>query len=515
MSSDLTGASGGGRPTGGRIFRNGLIVWARIAGSTLATILTVRFVLSALGIEAFGVFAATVAIPLGLGFLTAAMQVNSQRALAMAGGIPGERQRIFNAILGLHLGVAAALVLSGAAIGQWMLNSVLVIPDSLGESARVVLVVTLAAAALGAVLSPYEALLQSDERFGVFALMDVLRAGSLLLASIWLGGFGGDRLAAYGWASAATTAGAALMGAVIASHRYAEARIRPRLLFDAGFCRRQMRLFSWTLFGSFSTVARNQGIVIVVNVFFGPVGSAAYGIGNQLQGALRQLSGAVATVLAPRIYRIEASGQRQRMIDASLASCRIATLVAIAFAIPLLAEVHALLGLWLGTPPPLTDIVVSLLVAGLLVDQLSAPVGTAHLAVGSIARYQLMCGLVAIAFVPVSYVAGRAGADLAFILAVLVLMSALITWLRIWLLESHSPGVSRSWLVSSVMPALAAAAPAALVAAAVVALLPPGPVRILITGAASGAAMLVSGVRFGLARNERAALGAELARWCR
>lgn len=497
----------------GRVLQNGLIVWGRIAGTTLATILTTRFVLSALGIEAYGVFVATVAIPLALSFMTGAMQINSQRALAMVPTAPGSRQRVFNATLGLHLGVALVILLTGELAGGWVLRQVLVIPDPLLAPAERVLRLTFFAAALGAFLAPYEALLQADERFAIFAVLDVMRAVALMAASLWLMSHEGDRLVAYGWASALTSVSAAVLGALIAARSHPELRIRLGLFFDAEIFRTQTRLFSWTLFGSFSSVARNQGMAIVVNIFFGPIGSAAYAVGNQIQSALRQLSGAISSVLAPRIFRTEASGQRERMVTAALASCRLSSLVAMIFAVPLLAEIDMLLALWLGTPPQMAQIVAILLIAGFLIDQLSAPVGMAHLAVGSIARYQVVCGSLTIAFLPLAYVMGAEGAGLALILSLLAGITGILAWTRIALLEPHSPGAVGRWISNVVLPVLAAAAPAGFAALTIVLLLPPGPVRFVVTALLSGAVLLASGLRFGLATEERAALATLLARW--
>jgi O-antigen/teichoic acid export membrane protein len=509
----MTDPGGLGPRGAGRVLQNGLIVWGRIAGTTLATILTTRFVLAALGVEAYGVFVAAVAIPLALSFMTGAMQTNSQRALAMTPAAPGNRQRIFNATLGLHLGVALVVLVAGELAGGWVLRHVLVIPDPLLAQAEQVLRLTVVASALGAFLAPYEALLQADERFAVFAILDVLRAAALMAASLWLMSYGGERMVAYGWATALTTGGAAMLGALIAARGHPDLRIRLRLFFDAEIFRTQTRLFSWTLFGSVSSVTRNQGMVIVVNILFGPVGSAAYGVGNQLLSALRQLSGAISTVLAPRIFRIAAHGQRERMVNAALASCRLSSLVAMTFAVPLLAEIDMLLALWLGTPPQMAEIVAMLLIVGFLIDQLSAPVGMAHLAVGSIARYQLVCGSLTIAFLPLAYVMGAEGAGLALILSLLAGMTGIVAWARIALLEPHSPGALSRWISNVVRPVLAAAAPAGIAALTIVLLLPPGPVRLVLTGVLSGAVLLASGLRFGLTSEERAALATLLARW--
>ena len=508
-------ADEGGGGTGGasRILANAVIVWGRIAITTIATLLTTRFVLEALGVEAFGVLFATVAIPLFLSFLTGAMQVNTQRALAMATDLPGVRQRIFNGTLGLHLGVALVLLVIGGFAGGWLLRTVMVVPEPLLAPAETVLRVSIAAAALGAFLAPYEAFRQADERFAMFAIIDVVRALALMGASLWLLSYDGERIIAYGWAMALTAGGAAVVGALLTAKGHPELRIRPDLLVDTEIFRTQMRLFGWTLVGSASAVARNQGMAIVVNIFFGPVGSAAYTVGNQLLSAIRQLSGAISGVLAPRIFRIEAQGQRDRMITNSLASCRLSSLVALTLGLPLAAEIDTVLALWLETPPNLAGTVAILLIVGFLIDQLSIPIGVAHLAVGAIARYQLIVGSLAIASLPIAVTMGALGAGLPTILSCLAMMTLVVAWIRVELLEPHAPSAVRRWISAVVLPVIATGTAPLIGALAIIGLLPQGEGRLLLTFAVFSVLLLWSAYRFGLMSAERLALNALLARW--
>ena len=56
-----------------RITLNVIVLWARVIVVTISGVLTTRYALTALGIDAFGVYVTTVALPLALSFLTGAM----------------------------------------------------------------------------------------------------------------------------------------------------------------------------------------------------------------------------------------------------------------------------------------------------------------------------------------------------------------------------------------------------------------------------------------------------------
>ena len=485
---------------------NGLFLWSRLVGTAFISILTTRFLLEALGIASFGVFSVTVAIPLALSFLTGAMQVNSQRALAMNRGSLSERTKVFNAILGLHLCIAFMLFLVAENGGQWILVHVLEVPDALESSASQLLRITIVLIALGAALAPFEAALQVGERFGILSLLELLRSILLLMTSIWLTHYEGDRLIAYGWGFSLTNGTLTLVGALVARWLYPELRIRFRLLFNKSIFRTQLKLFFWALWGSASVVARSQGLAIVINIFFGPIGSAAYALGTQFQNVVRQMAGAISTVMAPRMFRMEVLGEREMLVETVLQSCRFSSLVALTISVPLIFEAQTIMDVWLVDPPYLAAPVTICLIVILLVDQLSVPFGIAHLAVGKVALYQTICGLVSIAFVPAAYIAGVSGANIVLVFTLLAGLAVVLSSLRVILFLPHSAGIVTTWLVDTVLRILFTVAPSFLVALVVTTVFPSGFSRLLLTCLLSIIVMVISASLLGIKAAERKGL---------
>lgn len=473
-----------------------------------ATIFSTRFAVKALGIDAFGVFVATAGVALIFAFITGSMTTSTQRILTMGlASDQNNRARVYNACLGPHLVVALLIILIGETVGVWLLNSVLSIPEDLRASARLALRLTIAATALGAFLAPYQALLEAHERFGLFAMLDIFRALILLCGSYWLLSYSGDRLVGYAVVAAGSTGGVVLLGAIIGSIQYPEARMRSHLLFDKQDLRRRWGFFSWTLFGSLSAVARNQGFAILANIYFGPQGSAAFGVANQVLGALRQLSSTVVTVITPRVFKYEATGQRDQMLAAALASSKYASFFAALIGVPLIVEADGLLTLWLGIVPPGASTTLVLLVVAFLFDQLSGSIGVAHLAIGRIAIFQLVCGLIMISAVPIGYAVGVAGGDLAALIYVLVATSVLIAPCRLILLESRAPGVIRKWLYDTVKPSFMVFAAALLAALGVSQIIAPGLERLALTTLTNGVVMAAAVFATGLSTYEKQTLG--------
>ena len=71
----------------------------------------------------------------------------------------------------------------------------------------------------------------------------------------------------------------------------------------------------WNLFGAFAGIFNNQGINIVLNIFFGPVVNAAMGIACQVNSAINQFVLNFMTATRPQITKYYASGEKESMVS--------------------------------------------------------------------------------------------------------------------------------------------------------------------------------------------------------
>src|SRR5690606_12581349 len=70
----------------------------------------------------------------------------------------------------------------------------------------------------------------------------------------------------------------------------------------------------WNLFGALAGVFNNQGLNIILNLFFGPVVNAARGIAFQVSAAVNQFSMNFVMAVRPQITKKYATGNRQSML---------------------------------------------------------------------------------------------------------------------------------------------------------------------------------------------------------
>lgn len=496
-----------------KVLFNSAVTWTRIAGVAIAKLLTIRFLLEALGTDGVGVFFAISSMALLTAFLTGAMQTMSLRVLALNSPIGADVKSVFSNLFGMHLMTATMMLSLGGVSGYLLVNNVMVIPSRLLVDANFAFFCILSATVAGHIFSPYEAFLQSKERFEIFGIIDTLQAWALVIVSFWLIDQDANLIKIYAVAVALFTILGLFAAAFITARDYPEARMELSNLFNREFMRHQFWIASWSLVGGASAAARTHGLVLLVNIFGGPTANAVYAIANQIPNILRQLASTFQMVLAPRIYRQEAVGDRGSMVRQTFGVCRLASMLTLLIAIPFAAEMSHILSIWLGDFQRLTVTVCQLLLISLVLEQLAAGTGTAHLALGRVARFNLIAGGLSITLVPTAYVIAQITGELLHIIHTLIFFTGLVAATKVLLLYPEINKAVSKWLSETIIPLLCFAAPPLLVSLSIVYFFEPSPARLVLSGIASLLTSLPSAFFLGLKQPERERLIALFSSW--
>jgi O-antigen/teichoic acid export membrane protein len=465
----------------GKALLNTSLIWMRIVGIALAKLLTIRFLLDAFGAEGFGVFFAVSSIALLPAFLTGATQTMSLRAISLEAPRGTDMRGVFSNLFAIHVITAALMLALGGAFGYSLINNVMVIPSELLGDAHFIFLCIFSATVAGNIASLYEAFLQSKERFEIFAAIDVLRTWLLVPVSFFLTYQDGDLIKIY----SATVAFLSILGFCVAAfmtvRRYPETRIRLPVMSDFEFMRHHGWIASWSLMGGISGVARTQGLVLLVNVLGGPTANAAYAIASQIPNFLRQFASTFQLVLAPRIYGREAVGDRNQMIGRVFTVCRLAVVFTLIAAIPIAVEMPNLLQLWLGDYEKLTATIGLLLLIALVVEQLAAGTGLAHLAWGRVARFNIIAGGLSILMLPTAYMVAQCTGQVLHILYTLLCFTGVVAVTKVLLLYPEVRDPIVTWISQTLIPMVCFTAPPLLMSCIVTAIFDPSVGRLLLT----------------------------------
>ncbi len=378
-----------------KIFINTVSTYGRSVLQVALAIFSSRWILGALGATDFGLFSLVGSLIVFITFLNGVMSISATRHLAfcIGRGDTVEANKWFNTSLSIHLILPAVLILVGWPVGEYCVRHVFTIPPDRVESCVWVLRMSLAVAFVNMSSVPYTALFYARQRMSEVALWGMLLAVYNFVTAYWLTKLSGDLLVVY-----------AVFGVVGNILFFGVQMIRARILFEESrfnyhhwFDRKRfaelLSFASWTLFPTVGYMLREQGVSILINLYFGPKVNAAYGIGSTVSRHSSALSLALQNALAPEITASEGRGDRKRVQYLAFLACKTGGLLVMLFAIPLVVEMRYIIVLWLKNPPEYTLFFCTLMLCMLILDSLTLGHAMAVYASGRIAALSVIEGL--------------------------------------------------------------------------------------------------------------------------
>lgn len=370
-----------------------------------------RLVLNILGAKDYGLFNLVGGVIAMLSFLNVAMSISTQRYLSFHLGA-GDQQKlksIFNASVILHFIIGIILVIILEVIGIYLFNKVLNIPIERIETAKIIFHFMVISTFFTITSVPYDAVINSHENMLFDAIISIFESMVKLGIAIYIRFSSFDKLIIYGLLLVILTIVIRIYKRIYCTSKYPECKLQLRNNSNSVILKEMASFAGWNLFGAACNVARNQGVAVVLNIFFGTVVNAAYGIANQVIAQLNFFSSTMLKSLNPQIVKSEGSGNRQRMLRLVMLACKFPFILLSFFAIPLLIEMHYILKIWLKIVPDYTVVFCRLIIIITLINQLSIGLQTAIQTIGKIKNYQAFMGTLLLFNLPVAYVLLKLG----------------------------------------------------------------------------------------------------------
>ncbi|MCY1440201.1 hypothetical protein D9M71_564660 [compost metagenome] len=177
----------------------------------------------------------------------------------------------------------------------------------------------------------------------------------------------------------------------------------------------------------------NQGVNVILNIFFGPTVNAARAITFQISGAMNSLVQNLQVAVNPQIIKSYAVGDFDYMHKLVYYGSKYNFFLLLLFALPVIIEVDLILNIWLTSIPDHTGIFVQLALIAIIIDSISAPLITAAQATGKIKLYQTVVGGILLLNLPLSYMLLHIGfaSSIVFIVSIALSIASLIARLTI------------------------------------------------------------------------------------
>ena len=291
-----------------RIAKNTLFLYMRMLLIMGVTLYTSRIVLQVLGVEDFGIYNVVGGIVALLGFISSSMSISIQRFLSYEMGRKNYEKvsRAFSMALQIHGIIAVVVMMLLETAGIYFLRCKMVIPIDRMDSALSVFHCSVLACGFSIVQVPFIALIIAYERMGLYAYIGIVDTMLKLAIAFLLGWIAYDSLALYGGLMLVATIVITLAYVMVCHLSFKE--IRYQCIWDTRLFGSLTRFASWSALGEMAWGFTLQGVNIVLNLFFGTVVNAAYGISSQVSAAVYRFLGSFQTAVNPQLIKEYAQG---------------------------------------------------------------------------------------------------------------------------------------------------------------------------------------------------------------
>jgi len=334
-----------------RIAKNTLFLYFRSFLTFAVGLYTSREVLAQLGVSDFGIYNVVGGIIVLFSFIQNAMSSATSRFFTfdLGKGDFEQLKKTFNLSVVIHIFTAFLIFILGETVGLWFLNTQLVIPAERMDVAKFVYQFSIFAACIGILQIPYTVAVNAHERMKVYAYIGIADSVLFLMIAISLGFAPIDKLKFYS---------ILLFGLYIV-----------RIAFYRAYCHRNFKethfkwfwdkkMFlerigfgGWTTLNGMSGIAALQGVNMLLNMFYGVIANAAYGIMTQVTNGIAQFTNNFFAAVNPQVTKSYARGDTEYLHSLLFRSMKFSFLLSYVIAVPFVLNMDFILNIWLKTVP--------------------------------------------------------------------------------------------------------------------------------------------------------------------
>lgn len=423
-----------------RIAKNTLYLYFRMLLSLGVQLYTSRVILSALGISDYGIYNVVGGVVTMFSFMSGTMSTAAQRFMSYAIGkedISDLRRTFVASQLILWLIAVVTLVIVEM-VGMCLLYKYLTIPSQRLTAAIWVFQVSAFSLFITIISVTYNAALIAHEKMSVFAgfsLIDIFSKLGIAVLLLQLSD-SVDKLIVYSVLVMVVAVVMRICYTVYCKRNFEECS-NNLYKYDKEKVSQMLSFFGWNTIGALSYVSKEQGVNILINIFFGTVVNAARGVTSQVTGAVQGFITNFQIAMNPQITKYYAQRDFENLFKLVQRGSKFSLFLYFFLALPLYIDTDYILRLWLVDVPSHTVSFIRLTFVLMMVESLSSPVITCLLAVGKVKWYQIIVGGLLIMNLPVSYVALRLGAVPEITIEIAIVISIVSLLVRLYLLHCY------------------------------------------------------------------------------
>lgn len=390
--------------------KNTIFLSVRMIFVMFVSLYTSRVFLHALGVEDFGINNVVCGFVAMFNFLNTSLANGIQRfynSEMVKSGNKGARI-VYNSALLIQGCIAVLVVILLETVGLWYINNKMVIPIERFSTAIWIYQFSVISSVLVIMQTPYSAAVMAYEKMNYYAIVGIVDVMLKLGLALAIPYVSGDHLLFYGAMMLCISISSFMMYVGYAKIKFTSLKIKLEL--QHGLLKNMITFSGWNFFGTFACMVREQGLNIVLNLFFGPVVNAARGIAYQVSSALQGFVSNISVAAKPQMVSSFAEGNAERTLKLMYSMSKLSFFILYIMAVPVCLEIDYILHLWLGdVVPQHTANFVVLVILTNFMNNLNAPLSNVVYATGKMRNYQVTFSVINILIIPVAYVALQMG----------------------------------------------------------------------------------------------------------
>lgn len=365
---------------------------------------TSRVIIDALGFTDYGIYSVVGGIVGLISFMHSSLAGATTRFLNVELGQKNTEnlKSVFNSAVIIHVSLALFILILAETIGLWYFYHKLNIPEGRDVAAMWVYQFSIISIMMTIIQTPYDAAIIAHQKMSIYAYISILEAVLKLLIAylVYISPY--DKLIVYAGLILLVSTVVRLIYQIYCRKNFEECHFKWQINKD--YIKSISTFFGWDMFGNFSIVAKNQGLQLVINFFFGVLYNTVAGIATTVSGMLQGLASNFSIAVRPQIVQLYAQGNTKEMFKLTYVNARLAFYAMLLLSIPIFTEGNFILGLWLKNVPPYTYIFCILILLQIIFSRLHTALNDVIQASGKIKTWSFLGGLVNVLNVIITYV---------------------------------------------------------------------------------------------------------------
>lgn len=385
-----------------KVLKNTISLYIRTIFLTLISLFSFRIILRSLGAADYGLYDVVGGVISMFSFITGSLAISSQRffAICLATEDWKKLNKMFSVNLTIYLVLILVVLFFAETLGLWFVQTQLKIDAGRKFAAIVVYELSVFNFSVGLLISPFLALLIADENLSIYSVVSVVEGILKVAVAYFLNITRGDKLIVYALLLTATSV--IVNGFYIAYVIKKYPKLRFRLCKEKAEYKSVFSFLNWNLIGAVASILKNQGIKVIINIFFGSVVNGAKGVASQVSNTISSFSQNFMKAVEPRITKSYAGDDKNRYLSTIYTASKLSYFLLFIISLPFMMNIQYVMTLWLEEVPDNTIIFTILILVDSLVLSITDSILSGVLAIGKVKVYQLTVGTLALLNLPVS-----------------------------------------------------------------------------------------------------------------